>query len=275
MATIGRVLCVASVGLIFGAGWLAGDRLGVPEPVRALTDQLLGQAASASQRAYASSEGYIRSRVDESARFDFDVHLPELPSNIHPDALLIGVRPNGGSADTGTGSLSLVKICPGMSVSNAPPTASDGTVRGLQERVSVGGVLLRSTPVSEGCISSGHGPRGGKIHRGVDFHHPTGSAVMAAADGTVIEAGYRDDYGNYVIIDHGSGVFTRYAHLASFSGGIRAGKSIKDGATIGRMGNSGGWSMPIHLHYEVLTGDYDTPKRAFGLASTDPLAPRS
>ena len=272
MVAVRRVLGTTSLALVFAAGWVIGDRVGIPAPLRAAMDTAMGQAATASQRAYASSEEYVRARIDESSLFDFDVHLPELPSSVRDEDLVVTREGNQEIDAAQNQRLSVVKLCPGMQVSNAPPMSADRTVQGLPERLNIGGILLRSVPVSEGCLSSGYGPRGGKIHKGIDFHHPSGSTVMAAADGVVIEAAYRDDYGHYVIIDHGSGIFTRYAHMQSFHGGIKTGALVKDGASLGRMGKSGGWSMPIHLHYEILSGNYNTPKRAFGLESIDPLA---
>ena len=94
---------------------------------------------------------------------------------------------------------------------------------------------------------------------------------MAAGDGTIVEIKYREDYGNMIVIDHGGGVYTRYAHLASFGKGLSAGVSVRAGEQIGLMGNTAGYQIPMHLHYELLLGDYNTPKASFGLEPVDPL----
>lgn len=279
MHGVWRTLKLAFLAALFGAGWLAGDRFGVPQPVRDGTDVLWGQAVDGSRAAWAHSELLIRERIAEAATFDFDGGLPELPSSIRAEDLEVMVKSlRDGSVHEAAspsvpsgGALALVKTCKGMSVSNAPRVNGQRLVVDLPERRIVNGIAVRTVPVTEGCLSSGHGPRGGKIHRGVDFHHPTGSHVISGASGTIVEAGYRDDYGNYLIIDHGEGVYTRYAHLASFGQGIRTGKKVEDGQTLGRMGNTAGWPMPIHLHYELLTGNYDTAKRSFGLTSANPF----
>ncbi len=83
---------------------------------------------------------------------------------------------------------------------------------------------------------------------------------------------YRDDYGNMLVIDHGGGVYTRYAHLASFGRGLMSGVTVKAGEQIGLMGNTAGYQIPMHLHYELLLGDYANPKASFGLAPADPFS---
>lgn len=95
--------------------------------------------------------------------------------------------------------------------------------------------------------------------------------MIAAGPGTVVESGYRNDYGNYVLIKHSDRVFTRYAHLRSITGEGQEGRVVQTGTVLGIMGNTASYSIPIHLHYEVLTGDYATPKGAFGLTPVDIL----
>jgi murein DD-endopeptidase MepM/ murein hydrolase activator NlpD len=74
------------------------------------------------------------------------------------------------------------------------------------------------------------------------------------------------------LIDHGGGVYTRYAHLASFVRGPSPGVSVRAGDALGLMGNSGSYQIPIQLHYELLPGDYRTPKASFGLQPADPMS---
>ena len=90
------------------------------------------------------------------------------------------------------------------------------------------------------------------IHRGIDIStFRSGDPVVATADGQVVTIDYTDDFGNYVIIRHKHGYYTRYAHLHSSI--VRIGQRIQQGQTIGYIGNSGLSTGP-HLHYEVHIG---------------------
>ena len=100
-------------------------------------------------------------------------------------------------------------------------------------------------PVS-GSVTSGFGWRWGRMHEGVDIGAPYGAAVVASASGTVIHAGWMGGYGNLVVIDHGGGLSTAYAHLSS----IVAGGSVGQGQTIGYVGCTG-HCFGAHLHFEV------------------------
>ena len=157
-----------------------------------------------------------------------------------------------------------------MTVSNPPPTDADRRIIGATKRVSIKGVALRLAPVSEGCLSSGFGPRGLKQHRGVDYFGRRGD-VLAAGDGVIKECAVRADFGNMVLIEHPGGVYTRYAHLASFARAFAVGETIKDGAVLGPIGATGMAGAP-HLHYEILSGSYVPGVGSFGLSHHDPFA---
>jgi murein DD-endopeptidase MepM/ murein hydrolase activator NlpD len=92
-----------------------------------------------------------------------------------------------------------------------------------------------------------------KHHDGVDFSAPRGTEVYASADGKVVEAqnSYRPnyDYGKYVLINHGFGRITRYAHLEAIS--VKVGQTVNRYTVIGRVGDTGRSTGP-HLHYEVI-----------------------
>ncbi len=162
-------------------------------------------------------------------------------------------------------------ICPRMTVSNAPETEEDLAIAGYEPFVQAEGTVLLAVAPTEGCVSSGMGVRNGRVHKGLDFRTDDPGMVYAAAPGTILEAHYRQDYGNQVVIDHGEGVFTRYAHLASFAPDIAEGGKVQLGTPLGPMGNTASYSIPVHLHYEVLVGDYDTPAKSFGLTPKDPF----
>ena len=159
----------------------------------------------------------------------------------------------------------LLKICPRIKVSNSP-AAVDGIVTNYNPIFSLNGVSLLAAPVRDACLSSGYGVRGtrNRLHKGIDYHQRPAGPVFAAAQGVILERVVRDDYGNMILIDHSNGVYTRYAHLENFSDKIEVGANVDMGTELGIMGSSGA-TRAIHLHYEVLTGDYKNPKRSFGL----------
>ena len=90
-----------------------------------------------------------------------------------------------------------------------------------------------------------------KLHEGIDIWAPAGTPIQAAAGGVVVWAGPRGGYGNAVIIDHGSGVGTVYAHQSTV--GVSPGQSVSRGQTIGYVGQTGLAGGP-HLHFEVRVG---------------------
>jgi murein DD-endopeptidase MepM/ murein hydrolase activator NlpD len=90
-----------------------------------------------------------------------------------------------------------------------------------------------------------------KLHEGIDIWAPSGTPIHAAASGTVIWAGPRNGYGNAVIIDHGSGVGTVYAHQSVVA--VSPGQSVGRGEVIGYVGQTGLAAGP-HLHFEVRVG---------------------
>ena len=110
-----------------------------------------------------------------------------------------------------------------------------------------------SRPVN-GSITSRYGMRHHpilrrtRLHAGVDFGAGHGSRIMAAADGVVIAATYSRGYGNMIILDHGGGISTLYAHCSAIS--VSTGQRVKRGQRIGAVGSTGLATGP-HLHFEV------------------------
>jgi murein DD-endopeptidase MepM/ murein hydrolase activator NlpD len=90
-----------------------------------------------------------------------------------------------------------------------------------------------------------------RMHNGVDFAGPRGTAIHATSEGTVITAGWEGGYGNTVVIRHAFGIETLYAHLSSID--VRVGQRVSRGDRIGGMGTTGR-STGVHLHYEVRLG---------------------
>jgi murein DD-endopeptidase MepM/ murein hydrolase activator NlpD len=94
-------------------------------------------------------------------------------------------------------------------------------------------------------------PISGKVraHKGIDYAARTGTPILAAGDGRVQFAGRKGGYGNAVILDHGRGITTLYAHMSRFSKAGRSGRRVKQGEVIGYVGSTGASTGP-HLHYE-------------------------
>jgi len=90
--------------------------------------------------------------------------------------------------------------------------------------------------------------RRARFHAGVDIKARWGDAVGASQAGTVVFAGWYHGYGNMIIVDHGGGVATHYAHLSSFD--VEVGTHVERGTIIGRAGSTGR-ATSAHLHYEV------------------------
>lgn len=90
------------------------------------------------------------------------------------------------------------------------------------------------------------------IHKGLDFSTwRTGDPIVATANGQVVTVAYDSGFGNYVIIKHKHGIYTRYAHMNSFR--VKKGQFVSQGDVIGTIGNTGITTGP-HLHYEVHIG---------------------
>jgi murein DD-endopeptidase MepM/ murein hydrolase activator NlpD len=88
----------------------------------------------------------------------------------------------------------------------------------------------------------------GRLHAGIDIGAAYGSPISAAASGTVVSAGTMSGYGNVVVLDHGGGIATLYAHQSSVA--VGTGQAVQRGQTIGYVGSTG-YSTGPHLHFEV------------------------
>jgi murein DD-endopeptidase MepM/ murein hydrolase activator NlpD len=110
------------------------------------------------------------------------------------------------------------------------------------------------TPIEFARLTSGFGARRHPIlgrmrmHNGVDYAAPVGTPIFAAGDGRVRFAGWQGGYGRTVVLDHGNGITTLYAHMSRL-GPYRVGQRVRQGTTIGFVGASGMATGP-HLHYE-------------------------
>jgi murein DD-endopeptidase MepM/ murein hydrolase activator NlpD len=121
---------------------------------------------------------------------------------------------------------------------------SSSSGRSVDSTVSASGLIW---PVS-GPVTSNFGWRWGRMHEGIDIAAPTGAPVVASAAGQVIYASWMSGYGNLVVVDHGGGLATAYAHLSAY--GTGGGASVAQGQTIGYVGCTG-HCFGSHLHFEV------------------------
>ena len=127
-----------------------------------------------------------------------------------------------------------------------------GVVTAPTPRLSVS-VPSRS-PLAAMVLTSGYGMRthpvlgGRRNHKGLDLAAPSGTPVYAPADGLVARADWFSSYGNYIQIEHGGELQTRYGHLSGFA--VHAGDRVHKGDLIGYVGTTGRSTGP-HLHYEV------------------------
>jgi murein DD-endopeptidase MepM/ murein hydrolase activator NlpD len=174
------------------------------------------------------------------------------------------------SRDASTPSTQLdLALCP-MKVSN-PPKTSAGKVQRKSAVACLNDIELLINPAPNACLSSGFGNKGRK-HRGLDYHKRPAGNVIAAGHGIIKTITYRQkDFGNWIIIWHGSGVYTAYGHLAKVNNDLRVGSSVKQGQTLGIMGESGAGANGVHLHFEVRKGHYQNSLGWWGLTAIDPF----
>ena len=136
---------------------------------------------------------------------------------------------------------------------------SDALMEELRKYRYVGGApgskdLLWPT---DGTVTSGFGVRthpifrSKRLHAGIDIPAETGQPIYAAADGTVVKAGGYGGYGNAVVIDHGQGLSTVYAHQSRIA--MKVGATVLAGDTVGYVGSTG-YSTGPHLHFEIRMG---------------------
>ncbi len=164
-------------------------------------------------------------------------------------ALLTGVREHRHEAEEDLAALEAASAQLAATIqaaqaaaASAPPSSPGGSSSGGDTTPSASGLVW---PVS-GVVTSGFGYRWGRLHAGIVISAPAGTPVRAAAAGTIIYSGWMGGYGNLVVIDHGGGLATAYAHLSAIS----AGGSVSQGQTIGAVGCTGSCTGN-HLHFEV------------------------
>jgi len=133
-------------------------------------------------------------------------------------------------------------------------------------------------PLHDAIMTSDFGMRihpvlgGRRNHKGIDLAQPTGTPVYATADGIVSRAEPFSSYGNYIQIEHGGQIQTRFGHLSAFA--VTAGEQVHKGQLIGYVGTTGRSTGP-HLHYEVRVAGEAVDPRPYMVATDLAVAPES
>jgi murein DD-endopeptidase MepM/ murein hydrolase activator NlpD len=245
------VLAVALVAIVAHYTWINVE---VAELKRLRGENL---ALAAKARAYEENAGRLQARVLTLQGMVTKLGLMAGVEESLPEAGLGGV---GGTTRLETAAPSLDI---GASLQDMDQTVSALTEKSsrLQAFFADQQVLLASTPSIwpvRGYLSASFGNRKDPFtgmpdfHPGIDVSTPRGTQVIAPADGVVTYRGRRGAYGNALVVDHGYGIVTRYAHLDGYN--TRPGQRVRRGDVIGFVGNSGRSTAP-HLHYEVWVDD--------------------
>ncbi|MES1201508.1 MAG: M23 family metallopeptidase [Pseudomonadota bacterium] len=288
-----RLALLAAVGV---GGWILGSvypappelvaRLN-PDALRAQAhaqlehidlERLHGMMSDEQFNRLSSEASSLAARAGRLITVEHESDADSMEGEVTPVSMTVNPRPSAPAPAAATSSAAMSRVfesalslCPRMTITNSPANDGAGHVAHFTPVVNVQGVQLAVNPTHGACLSSGFGTRSGRLHKGIDYHSEMGGPISAAADGTIVEMKYRDDYGNMLLIDHGHGVYTRYAHLSAFQQGLAVGGHVRAGDQIGLMGNTAGYAIPIHLHYELLLGDYNNPKGSFGLTPHSPF----
>ena len=178
-----------------------------------------------------------------------------------------GDAAGGGSADGGSTSGDAAGGGSTDSGSSSGSSGSGGLISAGSEGVQGTGSLVWPVPCSH-TVTSRFGPRTHPItgkytnHNGMDIdgYGHDGYPIVACDAGVVVAAKWSDSYGNYVMIDHGNGMQTLYAHMSGLA--VKYGDTVTQGQTIGYLGSTG-WSTGTHCHLEVYVNGSRTDPEAY------------
>jgi murein DD-endopeptidase MepM/ murein hydrolase activator NlpD len=244
-------LALALVGIVIHYTWI---NVQIAELKRLRGENL---ALAAKARAYEENAGRLQERV---------LTLQDMVTKL---GLMAGVEESLPEARLGgVGGLSrLETTAPSLDIAGSLQDM-DQTVSALTEKSSRlqaffedQQVLLAATPSIwpvRGYLSASFGNRKDPFtgmpdfHPGIDISTPRGTSVVAPADGVVTFRGVRGAYGKAIVVDHGYGIVTRFAHLDGYD--VRPGQRVHRGDVLGFVGNTGRSTAP-HLHYEVWVND--------------------
>ncbi len=168
--------------------------------------------------------------------------------NFHSIAFLLETTPEALQAANRW--LQPERLKPGMRL-RVPGAATTATAKAEVQEYTADTAPIRADgfiwPLQSYNVSSYFGPRRGRLHAGIDLRAPRGTPIRAAADGRVVFAGYSGGYGNMIVISHGNGIETVYAHNSRNQ--VQRGQRVRRGETIGRVGRSGN-ATGYHVHFE-------------------------
>ncbi len=231
------------------------DRIAEAE---ALYDQELAAEAEASREVEALIAKYNeeQARIRAAAEAEARRRAEEAARNAAQQGGNTGGGSNGGSGGGGGESVSDGSGSTGGSVSEGGSSSGGGeSVSGGGSSGGGGGgsygITTWPAPTWNGWITGRYGEsRPGHFHAGIDIdgYGCDGAAIVAAGSGTVIFSGYSSGYGNYVMIDHGGGYVTLYAHMSGNA--VSEGQWVSAGQCVGYMGATGNASG-THLHFEI------------------------
>ena len=203
---------------------------------------------------------------------DLETLSAKLTALIESDELLKKRVKNGvGGTKTDYRTEDILKGMSALDINSLKDRANDleNNLTLLQKKAEKRALVQRFTPTIwplKGHIASGFGSRqdpfgtDAETHLGLDIQGMYGAQVHAPADGVVIFAGRKSDYGNLLIIDHGNGVTTRLGHLSRFRATV--GRAVKKGEVVAYVGMTGRTTGP-HLHYEVRLNDRPVNPRRY------------
>lgn len=181
-------------------------------------------------------------------------------------AEMSGVAEGGAEAARGSGGPLVLLDEAGMAAVEARAAQLETELRAYEAALREKSHVPSIWPV-EGEITDSFGgrrsPFGGgsyEFHSGQDINAERGAAVVSAAVGTVVFAGWHGGYGQLITIDHGGGLTTRYAHLLKME--VSVGQQVGRGQLIGQVGSTGRSTGP-HLHYEVRLNDESVNPRTY------------
>jgi len=215
----------------------------------------------------------LRQLTDEMFKYDIDFDS-DLEATDRFSVVVDQTWKNGQLADTGP------VLAAAFTVDGKLKSAFRHLRNGKPEYFTSDGRSLKRPfirmPISYARLSSGFGSRRHpvlgrmRMHNGLDYAASTGTPIMAAGDAQVEFAGWKGGYGRTVILNHGGGRTTLYAHMSSIAK-LRPGQRVAQGAVIGRVGSTGLVTGP-HLHYEFrLNGRHQNPLK-MTLPPPEPLS---
>lgn len=191
----------------------------------------------------AEARAVVASAEAEAAKADLERQQRALTTVLDErSALLSGVRGDRQQLEEETRDLQARSARLATRIRDAQ--AASGPATGAPAPPSSSGFAW---PVS-GTLTSPFGPRWGRMHEGLDIAGASGTPIRASAAGTVIVAGWSGGYGNLVVVDHGGGISTAYAHNSSIA--VSVGQAVSQGTTLAGMGTTGN-STGVHSHFEV------------------------